>query len=157
MFKVVTYICDWEAFKSLLIIVCKLTFVTKIWFEFGQYMLRHVKVPSSSMALMNVLVFMFVFFFPHKIGTNLCVEILGNKKLLTLIKCPNLFSGKLATILIGGFFKSCFTNPIACNFEHDGLFKYLWRKSFHICLFGKSNTWILTLFLEYFVCRNLFH
>jgi hypothetical protein len=35
------------------------------------------------------------------------------------------FFGRLETISIGGFFKSCLTNPIACNFEHDGLFKYL--------------------------------
>jgi hypothetical protein len=54
-------------------------------------MLRHVEVPGSSMTLVNVLVFMFVYLFPNKIGTNMCVEILGNKKLLTLIKCPDIF------------------------------------------------------------------
>ncbi len=88
-------------------------------------MLKHIEVPGSSMTLVNVLVFMFVYLLPHKIGTNLCVKILGNKKLLTLIKCVDLFFKKLATIWIAGFFKSYFTNPIACNLEHDGLFKYL--------------------------------
>jgi hypothetical protein len=89
-------------------------------------MVGHIEVASSSMTLMNVLVFMFVYLFPHIFGTNLCVKILGNKKLPTLIKWPNYFFPEdLVTISIGGFFKSCFTNPIACNFEHDGLFKYL--------------------------------
>jgi hypothetical protein len=54
-------------------------------------MLKHIEVPGSSMTLVNVLVFMFVYLFPHEIGTNLCVEILGNKILPTLIKCPDLF------------------------------------------------------------------
>jgi hypothetical protein len=88
-------------------------------------MLRYVEVPGSSMTLMNVLVFMFVYLWPHKIGTNLCVKILGNKKLPTLITCLDLFFEKLATIWITSLFKSCFTNLVACNFEHDGLFKYL--------------------------------
>jgi hypothetical protein len=42
MFKVVACICDRESFKSLLTTVCKLTFVTKIRFEFGQYMVGQV-------------------------------------------------------------------------------------------------------------------
>jgi len=54
-------------------------------------MVKHVEFLGSSMTLLNVLVFIFVYFFPRKIGTNLCVEILGNKKLPTLIKCPNFF------------------------------------------------------------------
>jgi hypothetical protein len=52
-------------------------------------MARQVEVLGLSMTLLNVLVLMFAYLFPCKIGTNVCVEILGNKKLLALVKCPN--------------------------------------------------------------------
>ncbi len=87
MFKVVVCICNHKSFKSLLTIVYKLTFVTKIQFEFGQYMARLIEVPSSSMTLLSVPILMFAYLFPCKIGTNVCVEILGNKKLLVLVEC----------------------------------------------------------------------
>jgi hypothetical protein len=63
MFKVVVCICDCES-KSLLTIVCKLTFVTK-WFEFGQYMARQVEVLGLLMTLtectcVNVCLFVFL-------------------------------------------------------------------------------------------------
>jgi hypothetical protein len=91
MFKIVAYICNRESFKSLLTIVCKSTFVTKIWFEFGQYMARLAKVLSSLMMLQNILMFRFVYLFPCKIGTNVCAKILGNKKMLTLMECMDSF------------------------------------------------------------------
>jgi hypothetical protein len=85
MFKVVACICDHESFKNLLITMCKSTFVTKIRFEFGHYMARLAKVPSSSMTLLSVPVLIFVYLFPCKIGTNVCAKIFGNKKLLALM------------------------------------------------------------------------
>jgi hypothetical protein len=88
MFKVVC-ICDHKSFKSLLTIVCKLIFVTKIQFEFGQYMARLVEVPSSSTTLLSIPMLMFAYLFPCKIGINVCVEILGNKKLSVLVECTN--------------------------------------------------------------------
>ncbi len=91
MFKVIACICDNESFKSLLTTMCKSTFVTKIWFEFGHYMENLTNVPSSSTILLSVLVLMFAYLFPCKIGTNVCAKILGNKKLSTLLECPNSF------------------------------------------------------------------
>jgi hypothetical protein len=87
MFKVVVCICDCKSFKSLLTIVCKSTFVTKIRFEFGQYMARLAKVLGSLMTLSNILVLMFAYLFPCKIGKNVCAKILGNKKMLALVEC----------------------------------------------------------------------
>ncbi len=88
MFKVVVCICDCKSFKSLLTIMYKSTFVTKIQFEFGQYMARLAKVPGSSTTLQSVPMLMFAYLFPCKIGTIVCVEILGNKKLSALMECP---------------------------------------------------------------------
>ncbi len=39
------------------------------------------------MTLMSVPMFMFAYLIPCKIGTNVCIKILGNKKLLTLVEC----------------------------------------------------------------------
>jgi hypothetical protein len=50
-------------------------------------MARLIEVPSSSTTLMSVLVLMFTYLFPCKIGTNVCAKILGNKKLLALVEC----------------------------------------------------------------------
>jgi hypothetical protein len=52
---------------------------------------RPTKVPGSSTTLMSVHVFMFAYLFPCKIGTNVCVEILGNKKLPALVECPSFY------------------------------------------------------------------
>jgi hypothetical protein len=60
------------------------------------------------------------------------------------------FSRGLAAISTRGFSKSCFTNPLIGDLKQDGLPEYLWWKSSHVCLSSKSNTWILTFFLEYF-------
>jgi hypothetical protein len=79
MFKVVVCICDCKSFKSLLTIMCKSTFVTKIQFEFGQYMARLIEVLGSPTTLQSVPMLMFAYLFPCKIGTNVCVKILGNK------------------------------------------------------------------------------
>jgi hypothetical protein len=54
-------------------------------------MARATKVLDSSMTLLNILVLMVAYLFPCKIGTNVCVKILGNKKLSTLVECPNYF------------------------------------------------------------------
>jgi hypothetical protein len=94
MFKVIVYICNYESFKSLLTIMCKSTFVTKNWFEFGQCMARLVEVPSLSTTLLSILLLVFVYLFPCKMGTNVCVKILGNKKLSTLMECPDSFFSK---------------------------------------------------------------
>jgi hypothetical protein len=61
-------------------------------------------------------------------------KIVGNNGMVKFF-----FPNGLVTILIGGFFKSCFTNPSINNFEQDGLFKYFQQRSYHICLFSKSN------------------
>ncbi len=83
-FKVVVSIH--ESFKSLLTIVTKLTFTTKIWFEFRQHTAQQVEVSSLLMTLLNIPILMFVYLFPCKIRTNVCLSILGNKKLLTLVE-----------------------------------------------------------------------
>jgi len=87
MFKVIACSYDCEYFKSLLTTVCKSTFVTKIWFEFGQYMARPAKVPRSLTTISNIPMLMFAYLFPCKIGTNVCPKILGNNKLVTFVEC----------------------------------------------------------------------
>jgi hypothetical protein len=47
-----------------------------------------VEVLGSSKTLLNIHVLMFAYLLPCKIGTNVCAEILGNKKLLALMECP---------------------------------------------------------------------
>jgi hypothetical protein len=66
--------------------VTKLTFTTKIWFEFRQHTAQQVEVSSLLMTLLNIPILMFVYLFPCKIRTNVCLSILGNKKLLTLVE-----------------------------------------------------------------------
>jgi hypothetical protein len=87
-FTVIACICDHESFKSLFITVSKSIFVTKIRFEFGQYMEWKGEVPFQSMSLLNNFVLMYVYLFPCKIGTNVVIDILASKKLSTLIKSP---------------------------------------------------------------------
>jgi hypothetical protein len=50
-------------------------------------MARPTKVLGFSMTLLSILVLMFAYLFPCKFVTNVCAEILGNKKLLTLVEC----------------------------------------------------------------------
>jgi hypothetical protein len=57
-------------FKNLFTIVSKLIFVTKIRFEFGQYMAQEREVPFQSTTLLNNLMSMYTYFLPYKIGTN---------------------------------------------------------------------------------------
>jgi hypothetical protein len=45
------------------------------------------KVPSSSTTLLSNLVLMFAYLFPCKMGTNVCVEIWGNKNFFALVEC----------------------------------------------------------------------
>lgn len=85
-FTIITWICDHESFKNLLTIANKLIFVTKISFEFGQFMAQKGEVPFQSTILLNIHVFMYTYLFPCTIGTNVHVDILASKKLLTLIK-----------------------------------------------------------------------
>jgi hypothetical protein len=91
MFKVVVYICNWEPFKSLLIIMCKSTFVTKIRFEFSQYMARPVEVPGLLTTLLSVLVLMFTYLFPCKLEQMCVLKFWKTKKLSTLLECLILF------------------------------------------------------------------
>ncbi len=63
-------------------------YVTKMWLEFGQYMAWEEEVLSLSTNLMNIVVFFYTYLFPCKIGTNVGVNILGNKKLLAFIENP---------------------------------------------------------------------
>ncbi len=69
-FMVVACICSRELFKNLFTIVSKLIFVTKIRFEFGQYMAQEREVPFQSTTLLNNLMSMYTYFLPYKIGTN---------------------------------------------------------------------------------------
>jgi type IV secretory pathway component VirB8 len=50
-------------------------------------MARLAEVIGFLTTLPNVLVFMFAYLFPCKITTIVCVEILGNKKMLALVEC----------------------------------------------------------------------
>jgi hypothetical protein len=82
---------------------------------------------------------------------------LGKREIVGISGMPKFFfsEGSVA-ILTRGFSKSKFTNPSIDNFEWDGLSKYL-RWSSHVCLSGKSNTWILISLLNYFFGRNSLH
>jgi hypothetical protein len=57
--------------------------VTKIWFEFGQYMARKGKVPFQSTSLLENSMLMYAYLFLCKIRTNVDIEILASKKLST--------------------------------------------------------------------------
>ncbi len=85
-FTIITCICDHESFKSLLTTVNKLIFVTKISFEFGQFMAQKGEVPFQSTTLLNIHVLMYTYLFHCTIGTNAHVDILASKKSSTLIK-----------------------------------------------------------------------
>jgi hypothetical protein len=50
-------------------------------------MAKLAKVLGSLKTLPSIHVLMFAYLFPCKIGTNVCPEILGNKKLPTLVEC----------------------------------------------------------------------
>jgi len=52
-------------------------------------MARPTKVPNLLTTLLSIPMLMSVYLFPCKIGTNLCVKILGNKKLPTLVDSPH--------------------------------------------------------------------
>jgi hypothetical protein len=52
-------------------------------------MARPTEVPGLSTTLLNIIVLIFSYLFPYKMGTNVCVKIWGNKKLLALMECPN--------------------------------------------------------------------
>jgi hypothetical protein len=67
---------------------------------------RLVEVLGSLTTLLNILVLMFVYLFPCKTGTNVCVEILGNKKLSTLMECLDFFFGGSIVILTRSLYKS---------------------------------------------------
>jgi hypothetical protein len=51
-------------------------------------MARLAEVPSSLMTLLRIPIIMFAYLCPCKIGTNVCVEILGNKKFPVPVQCP---------------------------------------------------------------------
>jgi hypothetical protein len=51
-------------------------------------MARPTEVLGVLTTLLNIPMLMFAYLFPCKIGTNVCVKILGNKKLSALVKCP---------------------------------------------------------------------
>jgi hypothetical protein len=50
-------------------------------------MARPIEVLGLSTTLSSIHMLMFTYLFPCKIGTNVCVKILGNKKLSTLMEC----------------------------------------------------------------------
>jgi hypothetical protein len=49
-------------------------------------MAQQIEVSILLMTLPNIPMLMFVYLFPCKIGTNVCLGILGNNKLLTLVE-----------------------------------------------------------------------
>jgi hypothetical protein len=68
--KVVIYLCGWESFRFLFTITMKSTFITKMWFEFGQYMVGVRKVPISLPSLIKELVFYYVYLFPKGLSSR---------------------------------------------------------------------------------------
>ncbi len=83
-FKMVVYVCDHKSFKHMFTIVFKFIFVSKVWFEFGQYMVGVAKGTRSSKGPMEEWVFFYAYMFPCKIGTYI-QNIFGTRKLLSLI------------------------------------------------------------------------
>ncbi len=64
----------------------KSTFVTKMWFEFGQYMARTREVLVSLPSLTRKLIFYYVYFFIKRVEKLVPTDILGNRKLPSLIE-----------------------------------------------------------------------
>ncbi len=83
-FKVVICVYDLESFKHLFTIVMKYVFVTKVQFEFAQYMASVTEGTSSLKGPMEELVLFYAYLFPCKIGIYI-QDILGMRKLPALI------------------------------------------------------------------------
>jgi hypothetical protein len=83
-FKVVVYDYDLKSFRHLFTIVLKFVFITKVRFEFGQYMAGVAEGTCCSKGPMEELVFFYAYMFPCKIETNI-QDIFGMRKLPTLI------------------------------------------------------------------------
>jgi hypothetical protein len=66
--KVFVYLCDLKSFKFLFTTAMKSTFITKIQFEFGQYMARVGEALVSLPSLMKELVLHYVYLFFERVG-----------------------------------------------------------------------------------------
>ncbi len=94
---------------------------------------RLAKVLGSSTTLLNVLMLLFDYLLPCKIGTNVCQNF-GKQKIVSTSGIPRFFfSKRLIAISTQDFSRSCFSNPLVNNFKLNGLSKCLWWKTFHIC------------------------
>jgi hypothetical protein len=70
----------------------------------------------------------------------MCVKISKNKKLSTLMECLGFFFFEILTfILVEGFSRSFFSNPLVNNLEWDGLSNYFRHKISHVCLFVSAT------------------
>jgi hypothetical protein len=64
----------------------KSTYITKMQFEFGQYMVGTWEAPSLLSKLMKELVFYYVYLFIGRVKKSMQANILGNKKLSSFIE-----------------------------------------------------------------------
>jgi hypothetical protein len=82
----VVCLCDHESLRFLLSIVMKSNFVTKLRFEFGQYISTGVESFGSNANIMKEPIFFYVYLFMGKISKFMQFEFLGNKKLPSIIE-----------------------------------------------------------------------
>jgi hypothetical protein len=107
--------------------------------------------------LMSVVVFFLMHnLYPCKIGANVGVNILGNKKLLALVE-PNFFiPRRWKTLwkwsLLGGDFSNYKVNT--CG--QDCLLQHFWQKMFNTCLPSKCNCKMNDILLGSFLTYSLF-
>jgi hypothetical protein len=64
----------------------KSTFITKMWFKFGQYMARIGEALVSLPSFMRELILYYVYFFIKRVEKLVSVDILGSKKLPSFIE-----------------------------------------------------------------------
>jgi hypothetical protein len=64
----------------------KSTFITKMWFKFGQYMARTREALVSLPSFMRKLILYYVYFFIKRVKKLVPTDILGNRKLPSLIE-----------------------------------------------------------------------
>jgi hypothetical protein len=84
--KVVVYLCDWESFGFLFTTAMKSTFIMKMWFEFGHYMVGTGKVLVFLLSLMKEHVLYYVYLFFRRVEKLVQAYILGSKKLPSIVE-----------------------------------------------------------------------
>lgn len=141
--KVVIYLCDEESFKFLFTIAMMSTFITKMKFEFGQYMVGTRKVLISFLSLMREPMLYYVYLFFKKVGKFMQVDIMGSKKfplhienvLSTFVEDGQLYRHEICSETFAKFLEPILCSDMVClNIFGGSLVTYVCLVCLFICL-----------------------